>query len=189
MLLQKKSDFNILLFLFLYFFIKYAFYFYVGLTTPGGKIFSSFLINYANFPYWLTITVTKISKILLELSGYEVYQISDSNITIRGSRGVTVAWGCLGVGAIGLWIAFIIAHRNFSVKNKLKWVVAGVALIFIINILRIDMIVLSNYYNWKYFRSFNAHTSFDILTYAVILVLMLVFVFAFNRRKIKPGNV
>lgn len=186
---QKKSDFNILLFLFLYFFIKYAFYFYVGLTTPGGKIFSAFLINYANFPYWLTVMVTKLSKLLLELCGYTVYQVNDANITIEGSRGVTIAWGCLGIGAIGLWIAFIIAHRNFRAKNKLKWIAAGIALIFIVNILRIDMIALSNHYNWKYFRSLNAHTSFDILTYAVILLMMLVFVLVFNKRKIKPGNI
>lgn len=188
MWLNKKSDFNILLFLFLYFFIKYAFYFYIGLTTPGGKMYFSFLDAYANFPYWLTLVVSKSSKFLLEVCGYNVYQRNDANITIAGSRGVTIAWGCLGIGAIGMWVAFITAHR-VAMKFKLKWIFLGIGLIFLINIFRIDMIALSNHYSWVYFQSFNAHTSFDILTYVIILILMLVFVLVYNRKKVKPGIV
>jgi len=188
MKLNKKPDFNILLFLLLYFFIKYAFYFYVGLTTPGGKLFVPFLKDYANFPYWLTLIASKSAKFLLEICGYNVYQKDAANITIAGSRGVTIAWGCLGIGAIGLWIAFIVAHRKFSTANKLRWIISGVLLIFLVNIVRIDMITLSNHYDWKYFQSFNAHTSFDILTYAIILVMMLIFILYYNKRKIRIDN-
>jgi exosortase/archaeosortase family protein len=185
----KKTEFNILLFLLLYLVLKYGFYLYVGFVTPGGKLFFSFPERYLNFPYWLTVAVAKLSKLLLEICGYAVYQKNAANITIEGSRGVTLAWGCLGAGAISLWIAFITAHRTKD-GYKLKWIVAGCLLIFIVNILRIDMIALSNYYNWKYFQSFNAHTSFDALTYAIILLIMLVFVISYNKKKKKltSGN-
>ena len=164
--------------------MKEGFYFYVGLTSPGGKLFSPFLTRFANFPYWLSALVSGSARLLLTIMGYAVYQKSATNITITGSSGVNIAWGCLGVGAISLWIAFIIAHR-WAIKNKVKWVVAGVVFIFIVNIMRIAMIALSNYYGWKYMHSFNAHTSFDVLTYAVILILMLFFTLQYNRQKNK----
>ncbi|MBS1745630.1 MAG: archaeosortase/exosortase family protein [Bacteroidetes bacterium] len=181
---MKRSEFNIILFLFLYFFIKYGFYFYIGLATPGGNVHISFLEQYANIPYWITLIASDLSALSLKLFGYEVHQYGADNVTIAGSKGVTIAWGCLGIGAIGLWIAFIVAHKA-KVKFKLKWILAGVVAIYLINIIRIDMIALSNHYNWKYLQSFNAHESFDILSYAVILVFMLVFILIYKKNKIK----
>ena len=164
--------------------MKEGFYFYVGLTSPGGKLFSPFLARFANFPYWLSALVSGSARLLLTIAGYAVYQKSPTNITIIGGKGVNIAWGCLGVGAISLWIAFIIAHR-WAIKYKIKWIAAGVVFIFVVNIVRIAMIALSNYYGWKYMQSFNAHTSFDALTYAVILILMLFFTLQYSRQKNK----
>lgn len=179
---MKKTDFNILLFVTLYFVIKYAFYLYVGFTTPGGKLYFPFLSTYLNFPYWFTELEATAAKGLLKIGGYDVYQKNAANITISGGRGVTIAWGCLGIAALGLWTAFIVAHRAGTVY-KLQWIAAGFGLIFLVNILRIDMIALSNYYHWRYIESFNAHTSFDALTYAIILILMLVFVLNYNKSR------
>lgn len=180
--LNRKPDFNIILFLGLYFLLKYGFYLYVGFTTPGGKLYLSWFAGYLNFPQWLTLIVSKTSKLSLQIAGYSAYQINAANVTITGSRGVTIAWGCLGIGAISLWISFIISHR-INTKYKLKWIAAGIFFIFIINILRIDMIALSNHYSWSYFKSFNAHASFDLLTYIIILILMMIFAWAYNRQK------
>jgi len=158
---------------------------YVGFTTPGGKLFFPVLASYANVPEWFTLVVSKTSKLFLEIAGYPVYQKGENNITIQGSKGVTIAWGCLGIGAISLWLAFIAAHYT-SVRNKLKWIITGIILIFILNIARIDMIALSNYHGWSYFQSFNAHTSFDVLTYIIILIMMAVFVR--NHNRVRCGN-
>jgi exosortase/archaeosortase family protein len=179
----RKSEFNTLLFLALYCILKYGFYVYVGLTTTGGRLSFPFLANYINVPEWLTLGVAQSSKLLLQAGGYLVYQKSPANVTISGSRGVTLAWGCLGIGAISLWIAFITAHRRTAAWYKLKWIVAGVVLIFLVNVIRIDMIALSNYYRWAYFQSFNAHTGFDAITYLVILLMMIIFVMRYNRGK------
>jgi len=180
--LKSKPDFNIIIFLVLYFVLKYGFYLYVGFTTPGGKLYFSFFGSYANFPGWLTIFVSKTSAFLLKISGYSVHQLGNANITIAGSKGVTIAWGCLGIGAISLWLGFIIAHR-IRLKYKLKWITIGAAIIFAINIFRIDMIALSNYYKWSYFQNFNAHTSFDTLTYVIILGMMTIFVMRYDKKK------
>lgn len=177
---MKKVKFSIPVFLGVFIVLLQGFYAYVGLTTGGGRIYSSFLSEYVNFPYWLSAFVAKCAVVLLRVIGYTVHQTSAVNVTIEGSRGVTIAWGCLGVGAISLWVAFIVAHRC-RLKYKLKWILPGIAIIFALNILRIIMIAISNHYNWVYIRHFNAHSSFNILTYGAIVLLMLFFVRNFNR--------
>ena len=60
---------------------------------------------------------------------------------------------------------------------------SGLTLIFIINILRIIMIVLSSHYKWERVYAFNAHTSFNVLTYAAIVVMMAFFVRRYKKIK------
>ena len=178
----KKTDFNILLFVLLYVLLLQGFYFYIGITSEGGKLFWPFLRNHLNFPEWLTIMIAKSSKFLLELAGYTVYQRNPSNITIAGGKGVTIAWACLGAGAMSLWIAFITAHKA-AIRYKIKWILPGIILICLVNALRIITIALSYHYNWQFPRHFDAHTSFNVLTYAIILIFMFIFVRSFNRAK------
>ena len=161
-----------------------GFYFYVGITSEGGKLFSPFLNKYADFPGWLSMIIADLSKLLLEIGGFNVYQLNAANITIAGSRGVTLAFGCLGAGAMSLWIAFIVAHKA-DIYFKLKWIVAGLGIICFVNTLRVVMIALSNHYHWTYVRHFNAHTSFNMVTYAIIILLMYIFVRRYNHLKKK----
>ena len=177
---MKKSNFNIIYFLIIFFILYYGFIIYVGLSTKGGKIYSSFLYSYLDIPDWLSMFVAKASTLLLKLFGYNAYQRSPVNITIRGSHGATIAWGCIGVDVMFLWFAFIVAHKAKPVY-KLKWIIAGIFLIFLFNILRISFIVLSYKYNWTYFQSFNAHSTFNFITYVIIILLMGFFVFNYNK--------
>ena len=181
-----KSDFNVIKFLLLYVLLLQGFYLYVGITSEGGKLFSHFLNKYADFPSWLSITIAGLSKLVLEVCGFNVYQINAANITIAGSRGVTLAFGCLGAGAMSLWVAFIVAHKA-GIGFKLKWMAAGLGLICFINTLRAVMIALSNHYHWTYIRHFDAHTSFNMVTYAFIVLLMYIFVRRYNRVKEKKA--
>ncbi len=182
----QKSEFNILLFVLLYVLLLQGFYLYVGITSEGGKLFWPFLRNYLNFPQWFTIVIAKTSKFLLQLSGYTVYQRSASNITIAGGRGVTIAWACLGAGAMSLWVAFITAHKA-AIKYKIKWILPGIILICLVNVFRIITIALSYHYNWQYPLHFDAHTSFNVLTYMVILIFMYLFARNYSRTKSKTA--
>jgi exosortase/archaeosortase family protein len=159
----------------------------VGLSTRGGKIYSPFLYSYLNIPDWLSMFVAKSSALLLKVLGYDAYQRSAVNVTIRGSRGATIAWGCIGAGVMFLWFAFIIAHKAKPVY-KLKWIIAGILLIFLFNTFRISFIVLSYKYNWVYFQSFNAHATFNFITYVIIILLMGFFVFNYNKLQQQQKN-
>ena len=170
----RNSQFNVLKFLVIFLILLEGFYAYVGITTKDGKLFSLFLNKYANFPEWVCIGVIGIAKLLLKAAGFVTYQRDVTTLAIEGSGGVNLAWGCLGAGAISLWIAFIAAHKcNF--RFKLKWTSAGIIFIFIVNAIRVAMIVLSNHYRWTYLVDFDAHSSFNALTYLIILGLMWIF--------------
>jgi len=195
---MNKPNFSIIYFLLYFTILYYGFYIYVGITTPDGRLYASFLHNYFNVPYWLSIIVTKGSELFLQIMGYDVYQKNPVNVTIRGSSGANIAWGCIGVGVLVVWFSFVAAHRA-DIKYKLKWIVWGVGLIFLFNIIRISIIILSYYYNWAYFKSFNAHSTFNNITYVIIFILMIIFVIRFNRKekrksaldktmKAKPGD-
>jgi exosortase/archaeosortase family protein len=178
----KKSDFNIFRFLALFIILIEGFYLYVGIISTGGKFYSPFLAKYFNFPHWLTIVVAKSSSLFLQLLGYSVHQANPANISINGATGVTIVWPCLGMAPISLWIGFIAAHR-YKTSYKLKWIIAGIGIIFLVNVLRIAVIALSYYHKWFSLEHFNAHTSFNILTYAIILLLMYIFIKDFNFKK------
>jgi exosortase/archaeosortase family protein len=184
---MKKSNFNIIYFLIIFFILYYGFIIYVGLSTPGGKIYSSFLYSYLDIPDWLSMFVAKSSTLLLKVLGYNAYQRSAVNVSIHGSRGATIAWGCIGAGVMFLWFAFIIAHKA-KPAYKLKWISTGILLIFLFNILRISFIVLSYKYNWTYFRSFNAHSTFNFITYVIIILLMGFFIFNYNKLQRQQKN-
>lgn len=184
---MKKSNFSLVYFLLVFFILYYGFIIYVGLSTPGGKIYSSFLYSYLNIPDWLSMLVAKASTLLLKILGYNAYQKNAANVSIHHSVGVTIAWGCIGVSVMFLWFAFIVAHKARA-SYKLKWIAAGIVLIFIFNIIRIALIVLSYLYHWKYFQSFNAHSTFNFLAYVLIIILMGFFVFNYNKLQKKQSN-
>lgn len=176
---MKKSNFSVIYFILIFALLYYGFYGYIGLSTPGGKIYSPFLYRYLNFPDWLSIAVVKTTLVLLKIAGYSVYQKSPFNITITGGHGANIAWGCIGIGVTVLWFAFIMAHRARFIY-KLKWIAAGIALIYLFNAVRIAAIILSYQHHWRYMQSFNAHATFNNITYVIIIILMLIYIRNYN---------
>lgn len=179
---MKKTNFSIIYFILIFLILYYGFYIYVGFATPGGKIYSSFLHSYLNIPEWLSIIVAKASTFLLKITGYNAYQKNAVNITIEGIRGVTIAWGCIGVGVMIVWLSFIAAHKA-DIKYKLKWIGLGIVLIFVFNVIRISLIILSYYYHWAYLQSFDAHNTYNFITYIIIIILMSIFVYNYSKNE------
>ncbi len=175
----RNRRFSLLQFLLIFFLLSISFYSYIGIVSPGGKAYSSFLDNNANFPAWVTYFICQCSKVLLQLAGFDVYQKALNNITIRGSRGINIIWACLGFGVISFWTAFVMAHRA-SWKYKSIWALIGVVSITVLNIIRITSIALGNYYNWKAYIEIEPHFAFNVASYVVIFGLMFWFIRKYN---------
>ncbi len=187
-LMFKKSSFNLLYFLLIFLFLKFTFTAYIGIISPGGKVYSFFLHNYANVPAWFTYFICKCAKGFLQILGYDVYQKALNNVTIRGARGVNIIWACLGFGVMSFWVAFVTAHAA-TAKYKFKWIAIGVALITCINIIRIALIALGLYHHWEAFIAVEPHFAFNVVSYIAIMALAFAFVVCYKKHdKNKPNT-
>ena len=178
--MSKGSSFNILRFLLVFFVLKFTFNAYIGILSPGGKVYSPFLQHYANLPAWFTYLICKCAKGLLQLGGYSVYQKAMNNVTISGSRGINIIWACLGFGVMSFWTAFVWAHTATR-RYKCKWTVIGILLITGINIIRIALIALGFHHNWKAFNAIEPHFAFNVVSYIAIILLTAWFIIRYKK--------
>ena len=77
---------------------------------------------------------------------------------------------CLGYGVMSFWIAFVVANKGTSIK-KLKWLLGGLFLICLINVIRISLLLLAINFHWLT-PYFNHHTWFNIIAYLIIFILI-----------------
>jgi len=140
----------------------------IGLSAPGGY-YSAFIHNYFDYVTLLRKSLMHGSATLLSLLGYHAV-ISNVYLKIENGREVQMGFDCLGYGVMSFWIAFIVANKGTWLK-KLKWIFGGLFLIWLINVARISMLLLSINNHWA-FPFFDHHTWFNIFAYLLIFILI-----------------
>ena len=158
-------------FLFLYFFFP----FYRGLIAPGGTFYSSFLEENFNIVTGFTKVLTHSAKLILQVAGYDVILRDYHSLRIGYSRGISVNPSCLGWAVMSFWTAFVFANDG-TVKHKAKWASLGITVIVLLNIIRIALIALANHLKWSTITSLDHHMTFNIASYACIIILVAVYI-------------
>lgn len=158
------------------FFILYGFFpFYWGITGKGGKIYSAFLDNHFNIIKGLTGFLTGAAKGVLESLNYTVHQSNYHTLRISYSGGISINPTCLGWAVMSFWVAFVFAN-NGGWKHKVKWMIAGVASVCILNITRIALIALAAHLRLKTIILLDHHQTFNIFSYGCIFILMYLYI-------------
>ena len=82
-----------------------------------------------------------------------------------------MVYACLGYGVMSFWLAFVVANKG-SIAKKIKWIFGGWLMIWIINIIRITLLMIT--INEKSTMPFDLdnHTFFNIGAYIAIFVLI-----------------
>lgn len=142
-----------------------------GLAAPEGKYYSGFIKNYFNYVSWLRSSLTYATKWLLEIFGYSIDIISDTYFRVRNAKGVHMGYDCLGYGVFSFWLAFVFANTG-SWKNKLKWMLGGVLLLWFINVLRISLLLVATNKGWVFPFGWDHHTWFNIAAYGAIFSMI-----------------
>ncbi len=145
----------------------------IGLTSPGGY-YSPFLDHYFNYVAWLRSSLLYGAKILLSFCGFETWVRNIYNLQMLHGRGVHIGFDCLGYGVMSFWAAFIIANEG-SVLKKVKWIVGGLLLIWVINVLRISLLLVAINKHWAMPLGLNHHTWFNIVAYSCIFAMIYTF--------------
>ncbi len=101
--------------------------------------------------------------------------------------GVHVVYSCIGYGVMSFWLSFILANQ-LSLKRKIKWIVGGLLMIWIINVVRISLMLVAVNEKWQSPFNFDNHTWFNIVAYIAIFTMMYFFDAAQKRVAAKTGD-
>lgn len=145
-------------------------FFLIGASVPGGSVYLPWL-HYINYVDGLQYSIIKTCSFLLNLFGYNVTASSKSILQLDNSTSILMAYGCAGFGIMGVWIAFVITLKQ-PFKIMIKGLLAGLFILWTINVVRILLLILSNYHHWSHILPFDHHTNFNIVSYAAILLML-----------------
>ena len=145
--------------------------FFLGITTPAGQFYSSFLEKNCNYIAWITGLILHASKFIVSLFGLEASVEYPQIIRTYNGAWVNVWLPCLGLGVTGFWIAFVVSHVN-TWKEKLLWVVAGTLIIWFINCWRVSLLLIALDRKWQANYYVDHHTIFNIAAYSAIGLLI-----------------
>ncbi len=161
-------------FLLLFSLLYYGSYAVIGVSAPGGKYYSEVVSRYADYPAWLRTGLLHTSAFVLRMAGHEPKVEAPYKVRISNGRGVKLVYSCLGIGLLSFWMAFILANET-TLRRKIIFCLSGMAGIFLVNVGRLVMLVLSanGYWTWK--TDTDHHTLFNIACYLLILSMMLLF--------------
>ncbi len=140
-----------------------------GLSAPG-KYYSSIVDRYFDFVSILRKSLLYGTKWLVSLFGYNTYFANEYILRIVNGSGIKMVYSCLGLGVMSFWVAFVAANKQTSLK-KWQWMLGGLLSLWLINVIRISLLLISENGNWK-IPWFDHHTWFNIFAYFMIAILI-----------------
>jgi len=105
-------------------------------------------------------------------------------LKIDGNNVIAIGNPCNGLVIMALYAGFIIAYPG-PIKTKSIFIVAGILIIFIMNLMRVVALT----FNWMYYQSsfeFNHNYTFTFLVYAVVFIMWMVWANKFSSLKLQP---
>jgi exosortase/archaeosortase family protein len=160
-------------FLFTFSFLFFFHQFFIGISTPGN-LYVPFIDDHLNYVKWIISGVLHTSALLVQLSG--LHPIVNGNfMTVPNGASIDMGWACAGLGIISFWIAFVTAHP-LNIKKKISWVMAGIASIFLLNCLRISLLLFALQHHWKESIYASHHDIFNYASFIFIFLMTIFFV-------------
>lgn len=142
----------------------------IGLTAPGNH-YNEFVEKHLDYIAFLRRSLLYASNWVVSFFGYNVYVQSEHYLSIINGSRVRMVYSCLGIGVFSFWIAFVIANTG-SFLRKLLWLSTGIILIWIINVIRVSLLLVAANDRWKSFLILNHHTLFNIAAYGCVFALI-----------------
>ncbi len=170
-----KTDRGYILFLLrflgLFSLLYFGTYAFIGLSTEGGYYIP--FLKYIDYVSWYRQLLLGSAETVLDLFGYDAYTRGPYLLYINGKSGIQLVYECLGIGVLSFWIAFIVTYQKAARKTRVQWVLAGILLITVLNIIRIIVLLLAVYKHWINIAGIDHHTLYNIIVYVIVLGMVL----------------
>lgn len=154
------------------------------MSAPGGKYYSRWVETFFNYPAVLRKGLQHTSAFILDISGRQSEVQGLYKVRLVHGRGVKIVYGCLGIGVLSFWIAFILANET-TLKTKIIFILSGVVAIFFINVARLVLLVIVANKNLQNQFIKNHHDFFNVSAYLFIIGMMFVFDRSEKKRLLK----
>ena len=158
------------------------------LLSVAYKLYLDFSDGSKYYPDYLTSTVAKQSRELLETVGYDTRiephdDEPSMKMIIRNKFVARVVEGCNSVSVIILFMSFVIAFSG-KFKTTLFYLLAGSTLLYVVNLIRIVILSIGLYhYPWR--REILHTVIFPAIIYGMVFVLWMFWVNRFSNLKAK----
>lgn len=160
---------------------------FVGLTLVWFMAYEFYIKHNGKLDELITVITTKFIILLLNFSGYSSFytparQLGETYIYINQSTAPIVRMGasCNGLELFVLFIFYIIAYPG-KWKYKIPFMIFGIALIFMVNVLRSYWLTLMSYHHSPYFDLFHRYI-FIFLIYGVVFLLWMIWAKYYSNR-------
>lgn len=151
--------------------------------------YNYYLTNFSSQTYYpeiITHVVTLQSQELIEAFGYTTKSIKSLNdpsmrLGVNGQYLVRIVEGCNAISVMILFMAFILAFKT-TWKKTLLYILAGLAIIYALNILRIALLTIA-LYEYPQYEHFLHGTVFPAIIYGVVFLLWFIWIKNFKPKK------
>lgn len=143
---------------------------WIGFAAPGG-FYSPFIEKYLDYVSWIKISLIKGVQALFSLFGIPTFSAPGFIVQQVNGRGVYIAMDCVGYGVYSFWIAYIVANKG-RFLFKTIWMLGGVFLLWLINVIRIGLYLRALNENWNMPLGIDHHTWFNIFAYLAIFIMI-----------------
>lgn len=155
----------------------------IALITPEGY-YSEFLDKYLDYVSAIKVSILKTGRLCAQWLDVVSHPLGDSILQVQNGGQVRMAWPCCGLEIMSFWAAFVLAD-TISLRKKAYWIIGGLAAIWIINCLRIAILVIGKQKDWHVLLNLNQHDMFNIVAYLLVLGLMFLY---YKRNKLVFGK-
>ncbi len=147
---------------------------YIAITDRQGLIYSDFLTKHLDYISWVRSSIVHTSQIIAQIFGVDCY-ITDTYV-VKSYTGayVSVGFPCVGYGVTSFWLAFVIAQGNCW-KRTVFWCVIGAIALWLINCIRVAILLLAYNERWHVNRFADHHTTFNIISYLLIILMTYIY--------------
>lgn len=145
----------------------------LGIFILWYIVYELWLLPDGRLDNWLSLNIVEVSSGIVQFFGYETWSVNRI-IGIGENPGIELVDGCTGISAIGLFLGFILAYPG-DWKNKVSFSLLGIGVIYIVNILRIVILVIIQE-EWMEFFDFTHDYSTTTIFYVVIFFLWILWV-------------
>ena len=144
----------------------------IGATAKGGTLYFPWLDDHFDIIQGFRGFLLNISEYVLSILGYDPVR-TEFTLNVKDGPGIRLVYACMGFELICGYSALILAYPYYK-KRTIYYLLFGIAIIELLNIIRISGLTILFYYGYtSFFEVIDHH---DLFNLTVIVFLIMIYI-------------